>query len=80
MYDGLQRRRSASVSHTTWTRMRLMLNGSNSAVVGMPSSDVPRSGRGPKQPDTRRNLYVLGLPFDLTKYVFAICGRTQTLI
>ena len=25
-----------------------------------------------KQPDIRRNLYVLGLPFDLVKYVWAL--------
>ena len=27
---------------------------------------------GTKQPDARRNLYVLGLPFDLVKYVRAL--------
>ncbi|TBU34288.1 hypothetical protein BD311DRAFT_793935 [Dichomitus squalens] len=34
------------------------------------SSELPRS-KPAKQPDTRRNLYVLGLPFDLTKTEFA---------
>ncbi|KAI8972847.1 hypothetical protein BD414DRAFT_212156 [Trametes punicea] len=41
------------------------------AVSPVPSSDAPRSGRTAKQLDTRRNLYVLGLPFDLTKAEFA---------
>ncbi|KAI0631252.1 hypothetical protein C8Q77DRAFT_196212 [Trametes polyzona] len=41
------------------------------AVTAIPPSDVPRPGRAAKQPDTRRNLYVLGLPFDLTKTEFA---------
>ncbi|KAH9852277.1 hypothetical protein C2E23DRAFT_921882 [Lenzites betulinus] len=41
------------------------------AVIAMPSPDVPRHGRAAKQPDARRNLYVLGLPFDLTKTEFA---------
>lgn len=40
----------------------------NSAVTAVTApSDLPRP-KPPKQPDARRNLYVLGLPFDLTKY------------
>ena len=35
----------------------------------MSSSDVKNNGKQGKQPDARRNLYVLGLPFELTKYV-----------
>ena len=30
---------------------------------------MPRVVKLGKQQDTRRNLYVLGLPFDLTKFV-----------
>ncbi|KAI0676329.1 hypothetical protein C8Q78DRAFT_1065199 [Trametes maxima] len=41
------------------------------AVTVAPTSDVSRTGRSAKQPDARRNLYVLGLPFDLTKAEFA---------
>ncbi|KAI0642806.1 hypothetical protein C8Q79DRAFT_984304 [Trametes meyenii] len=41
------------------------------SVTVAPASDVLRTGRTAKQPDARRNLYVLGLPFDLTKAEFA---------
>ena len=41
-------------------------NRAVTAVTG--PSDLPRS-KPSKQPDARRNLYVLGLPFDLTKCV-----------
>ena len=39
------------------------------AVTAVPPSEVPRIGKAAKQSDVRRNLYVLGLPFDLTKCV-----------
>lgn len=35
----------------------------------MSCSEVKSNGKQGKQPDARRNLYVLGLPFELTKYV-----------
>ena len=35
--------------------------------------DGPRIIKSGKQPDARRNLYVLGLPFDLTKCVIYKC-------
>ncbi|KAH9899186.1 hypothetical protein C8Q73DRAFT_678867 [Cubamyces lactineus] len=41
------------------------------SVTAVPPSEVPRVGRAAKQSDARRNLYVLGLPFDLTKTEFA---------
>ncbi|KAM5537598.1 hypothetical protein V8D89_008676 [Ganoderma adspersum] len=48
------------------------------AVTG--PSDIPRP-KPPKQPDARRNLYVLGLPFDLTKVEFTgIFSRFGTVV
>ncbi|KAI0659701.1 hypothetical protein C8Q70DRAFT_1064408 [Cubamyces menziesii] len=41
------------------------------AVTAVPPSEVSRIGKAAKQSDARRNLYVLGLPFDLTKTEFA---------
>ncbi|KAI0763462.1 hypothetical protein BD413DRAFT_582594 [Trametes elegans] len=50
------------------------------AVTAVPPSEIPRHGRTAKQPDSRRNLYVLGLPFDLTKTEFAdLFGRFGTV-
>ncbi|EIW55005.1 uncharacterized protein TRAVEDRAFT_130662 [Trametes versicolor FP-101664 SS1] len=81
MYDRGRRYYLLTFSTQDSAKKALCMTGYNVdgvplSVVGMPLSDVPRSGRGPKQPDTRRNLYVLGLPFDLTKTEFAeIFGR-----
>lgn len=38
------------------------------------ATSVPANNRltGNRQPDARRNLYVLGLPFDLVKYVLFV--------
>jgi hypothetical protein len=38
------------------------------------ATSVPANNRltGNRQSDTRRNLYVLGLPFDLAKYVLSL--------
>ncbi|RPD69436.1 hypothetical protein L226DRAFT_539799 [Lentinus tigrinus ALCF2SS1-7] len=47
------------------------VDGSPLTVNAAPASDVPRATKTGRQPDTRRNLYVLGLPFDLTKAEFA---------
>ncbi|EPS94069.1 hypothetical protein FOMPIDRAFT_1134998 [Fomitopsis schrenkii] len=39
-------------------------------VTAVSPSEVKHNGRQGKQPDARRNLYVLGLPFELTKPEF----------
>lgn len=50
--------------HLSSSRIRVV-----TAITG--PSDLPRP-KTLKQPDARRNLYVLGLPFDLTKCVYFI--------
>ncbi|TFK93375.1 RNA-binding domain-containing protein [Polyporus arcularius HHB13444] len=47
------------------------VDGSPLTVNVAPAPDVPRASKTGRQPDIRRNLYVLGLPFDLTKAEFA---------
>ena len=49
------------------------------AVTAVPPPDVPRIGRAAKQSDARRNLYVLGLPFDLTKCVPDVASSCAAL-
>ncbi len=54
-----------------------LYNRAVTAVTG--PSDLPRP-KPPKQSDARRNLYVLGIPFDLTKCVHStnylgLCSR-----
>ncbi|KAI0754366.1 hypothetical protein C8Q80DRAFT_1138600 [Daedaleopsis nitida] len=47
------------------------VDGSPLAVTSAPDPEIPRIVKGGKQSDARRNLYVLGLPFDLTKSEFS---------
>ena len=62
--------RSAHVSLQTALLFIYCVNGQERTVV--PTS-VPANNRltGNRQPDDRRNLYVLGLPFDLVQYVLS---------
>ncbi|KAH9941800.1 uncharacterized protein BXZ73DRAFT_41748 [Epithele typhae] len=47
------------------------VDGSPLVVAAVQASEAPRIAKPGKQSDTRRNLYVLGLPFDLTKTEFS---------
>ncbi|KAI0370572.1 hypothetical protein BV20DRAFT_994913 [Pilatotrama ljubarskyi] len=76
LFDKGRRYYSLTFSTQDSAKKALCMSGYNVdgvplAVTPVPSSDVPRAGRPGKHPDTRRNLYVLGLPFDLTKAEFA---------
>ncbi|KAI0355937.1 hypothetical protein OH77DRAFT_1478854 [Trametes cingulata] len=76
MFDKGRRYYTLTFSSQDSAKKALCMSGYNVdgvplAVTPVPSSDVPCPGRPGKQPDTRRNLYVLGLPFDLTKTEFA---------
>lgn len=71
VHVGLHGGRSAHVSLQTALRFIYRFNGQERTVV---STSVPANNRltGNRQPDDRRNLYVLGLPFDLVQYVLSV--------
>ena len=69
MHVGIHCRWSAHVSSQVTSRFAIDFGHRNRTVT---ESSAPVNNRllsGTKQPDARRNLYVLGLPFDLVKYV-----------
>ncbi|OSD05234.1 hypothetical protein PYCCODRAFT_1457645 [Trametes coccinea BRFM310] len=81
LHDGGRRYYALTFSNQDSAKKALCMSGYNVdgvplAVTPVPPSDVPRIGRTARHADSRRNLYVLGLPFDLTKAEFAeLFGR-----
>ncbi|CDO70980.1 hypothetical protein BN946_scf184830.g12 [Trametes cinnabarina] len=81
LYDRGRRYYALTFSNQDAAKKALCMSGYNVdgvplAVSSVPSLDAPRIGRTARQADARRNLYVLGLPFDLTKAEFAeLFGR-----